>query len=192
MKHILCLLALFSTAAMAGTPTVSLTADSSAGTFNWNSTGAANCAASANPAVSGWSGSIAASGSQALPIVTAPTTLTINCPSTTGTAVVSWTMPATNTDGSALTDLAGFNIWYGLSATTLNTKVSSPLATARTQTVAIAPGLTYFAVTAVNSAGVNSAFSNIVSKTVVLDSPGIATLALAPRTPSAPTNVAVN
>lgn len=194
MKRLLLLLSLLASPLMAqtATPVVTLTANASAGTLNWSATGATSCSASANPAVTAWSGSVALSGSQALPIVTAPTTLTLTCPSATGSAIVSWIAPITNIDGSPLIDLAGFNVWYGLSPTTLNTKVSAPLATSTSQTVAIPPGLTYFAVTAVNTAGINSAFSNIKSKQVVADSPGIATLPINPRTPMAPTGLTVN
>ena len=38
----------------------------------------------------------------------------------TGTATVSWTPPTTNTDGSALTDLAGYRVAYGRAATELD------------------------------------------------------------------------
>src|SRR5438309_11629995 len=34
-------------------------------------------------------------------------------PPTSGTATLSWLAPTTNTDGAALTDLAGYVIYYG-------------------------------------------------------------------------------
>jgi Putative Ig domain len=84
-----------------------------------------------------------------------------------GSAALSWQPPTQNTDGSALSNLGGFKIDYGTSSTAL------------TQTITVAnPGLTsyvvtglnsgtwYFAVTAYNSAGVESGLSNVASKTI--------------------------
>ncbi|MDE2050811.1 MAG: putative Ig domain-containing protein, partial [Gammaproteobacteria bacterium] len=50
----------------------------------------------------------------------APFSITVNPSSSsgsgsTGTAAVSWTAPTTNSDGSALTDLAGYHVYYGTS-----------------------------------------------------------------------------
>ena len=46
----------------------------------------------------------------------------------TGTATVSWTAPTRNTDGSALTNLAGYRIFYGTSRNSLDqsVQVSNP------------------------------------------------------------------
>ena len=85
-----------------------------------------------------------------------------------GTAAVSWTPPTTNTNGSALTNLAGYKIYYGTSSNSLN------------QTVQIAnTGLTnyvltnlsggatwYFGITAYTSTGAESALSSIGSKAI--------------------------
>ena len=84
-----------------------------------------------------------------------------------GSATVSWSAPTQNTDGSALTNLAGFNIYYGTSATTLNQSVQ--LANAGLTTYALgnlAPGTWYFAVNAYTTTGAESAISNIASKTI--------------------------
>ena len=84
-----------------------------------------------------------------------------------GNADVSWTPPTTATDGSVLTDLAGYNIYYGTSATALTQKVQI---TNIGVTDYIFSGLTsgtwYFAVTAYTSTGAESAPSNVVSKTI--------------------------
>ena len=42
---------------------------------------------------------------------------------TNGTATISWIPPTQNTDGSALTDLAGYRIYYGTSPSSLNQNV---------------------------------------------------------------------
>jgi hypothetical protein len=77
-----------------------------------------------------------------------------------GTAPVSWTPPTENTDGSALTDLAGYKVYFG----------TSPGGYGETITVNN-PGLSsylvgnlpvsdwYFVVTAFNSSGIESAYS---------------------------------
>src|SRR3989440_561628 len=84
-----------------------------------------------------------------------------------GGATVSWNAPTQNTDGSALTNLAGFNIYYGTSATTLSQSVQ--IASPGLTTYALgnlAPGTWYFAVNAYTAAGAESALSSIASKTI--------------------------
>ncbi|TLY54164.1 MAG: hypothetical protein E6K50_04725 [Gammaproteobacteria bacterium] len=84
-----------------------------------------------------------------------------------GSATVSWNAPTQNTDGSALTNLAGFNIYYGTSATTLSQSVQ--IASPGLTTYALgnlAPGTWYFAVNAYTAAGAESALSSIASKTI--------------------------
>jgi hypothetical protein len=84
-----------------------------------------------------------------------------------GSATLSWSAPTQNTDGSALTNLAGFNIYYGTSATNLNQGVQ--IANPGLTTYALgnlAPGTWYFAVNAYTTAGAESAISSIASKTI--------------------------
>ena len=104
-------------------------------------------------------------------------------PPYTTSAVLTWTAPTTNTDGTALTNLAGFNIYSGSSATSLSL-LGSVGATVLTYTATIGVGTTYFAVTAFNSAvpSTESAQSTVVSKTVT---------APVPTTPNAPSSAAV-
>lgn len=82
-------------------------------------------------------------------------------------AVLSWTAPTSNTDGSVLTNLAGYRISYGTSANamTQTIQVSNPSVTHYTIDN-LAPGTYYFAVRAYTSAGTQSANSNVQSKTV--------------------------
>jgi len=37
---------------------------------------------------------------------------------------IAWSAPTDNTDGSALTNLAGYNIYYGTSANAMTTKIN--------------------------------------------------------------------
>jgi hypothetical protein len=92
------------------------------------------------------------------------TTVTTNGPNVT----LGWNPPTENTDGTALTDLVGYKIYYGTESQTY------------TQTVTVAnPGLAtyvvqnlptgntyYFAVTAYNSSGLESLLSDEVSAAV--------------------------
>jgi hypothetical protein len=85
----------------------------------------------------------------------------------TGSATVSWTPPTTNTDGSALTDLASYRVTYGLAADALSQTATISNAGLSSYTVeGLSQGTWYFAVVAVNAAGVESDISNVASKTI--------------------------
>lgn len=85
----------------------------------------------------------------------------------TGSASLSWTPPDRNSDGSALTNLAGYQIRYGQSADALSQTVRLSNPSLNTYVVEnLGPGTWYFAVTAVNAAGVTSSLSNTASKTI--------------------------
>lgn len=91
----------------------------------------------------------------------------VNAQATTGSATLSWTAPTTNTDGSALTNLTGFVISYGTSATALTQQVSVSGASATSYTVTgLASGTWYFSVAAVASDGTQSVPSNPVTDTI--------------------------
>lgn len=94
-----------------------------------------------------------------------PFTITVASPST-GSATLSWIPPTQNTDGSALTDLAGYRVMYGRSSSSLDQVVQvGPGASSYTIT-GLTSGAWYFAVKAYNSSGVESAVSNVGSKTI--------------------------
>jgi hypothetical protein len=80
---------------------------------------------------------------------------------------VTWTAPTANTNGSALTDLAGYTIYYGTSPTALKQSVSVPNAGATDHVVqGLSGGTWYFAVRAYTSAGLQSSYSAIISRTI--------------------------
>ena len=84
-----------------------------------------------------------------------------------GTAVLTWTIPTTNTDGSALTNLRGFRVAFGQSQSELIQSASVNNATLSSYTVTnLASGQWFFAVYAVNMDGVESAISNVGTKTI--------------------------
>lgn len=94
--------------------------------------------------------------------------ITVNQPaSASGTATVTWTAPVANVDGSALTDLAGYHIHYGTSASSLTTIVDVPSPGATTYTLAnLASGTWYFAASAYTTSGLESTLSNTLSKSI--------------------------
>jgi hypothetical protein len=84
-----------------------------------------------------------------------------------GSATVSWTPPTTNTDGSALTNLAAYRIEYGQDQSTLDQTVYVDNPGATNYTVGnLSAGTWYFAVVAMNQAGMFSERSNIGSRTI--------------------------
>lgn len=86
----------------------------------------------------------------------------------TGNATLSWTAPSENSDGSALTDLGGFKIYYGGALTQLTNTITLTNPGLLTYVLAELPSGTtyYFAVTAVTRTGVESAQSDVVSTTI--------------------------
>jgi hypothetical protein len=131
--------------------------------LTWSTSPAAqSCIASG-----GWAGNRAASGTQTQPVINASTSYTLTCLWGDGTAVVSWTAPTTNDDGSPLLDLAGFKVAYGTSSTALTQTALVDDNTRRSYTLpALAPGTWYFAVRAYNSQQAESADSNVAQKNV--------------------------
>jgi hypothetical protein len=88
-------------------------------------------------------------------------------PAATGTAVLDLTAPTQNTDGSALTNLAGFRIYSGTSPSSLTQLVQLSGATLTSYTINnLASGTWYFGATAYTTTGTESALSAIASKTV--------------------------
>jgi fibronectin type 3 domain-containing protein len=98
----------------------------------------------------------------------APFTIQVNAPSaTTGSASLTWTAPTTNADGSEVTDLAGYHVYYGTSESSLQQTITITTPTVTNVVVnGLSAGTYYFTVVAYNSLGVDSADSNIVSKTI--------------------------
>ncbi len=85
--------------------------------------------------------------------------------SATGSASLTWAAPTTNTDGTPLTDLAGFKVYYG---TTPGVYQSIDVGAATSYEITgLDVGQTYyFTVTAYDTAGVESNFASTVSKLI--------------------------
>lgn len=84
-----------------------------------------------------------------------------------GTATISWLPPTQRTDGSVLTNLAGYEIRFGTRPGALDNTVQlrNPGLT-RYLVESLMPGTWYFALVAVDSAGVTSGLSAIKPKTI--------------------------
>ncbi len=80
---------------------------------------------------------------------------------------LSWSAPTENTDGSALTNLTGYDIYYGTSASSMTQKITISTVGMLTYVVSnLASGTWYFQVESVNAAGVDSSPSTTVSTTI--------------------------
>ena len=85
----------------------------------------------------------------------------------TASATVSWTAPKTNLNGTALTNLAGYRIYTGTAPSHLaSIAVLNNARLASYVIKGLTPGLHYFAVTAVNSIGLESPRSAVVAATL--------------------------
>jgi hypothetical protein len=105
------------------------------------------------------SGKTAGTGSSS----TSGTSPTVHADSVT----INWTPPTENTNGTPLTNLAGYNIHYGTSSGSLSRKIAVSNPGIAIYVVSdLSPGKYYFAVAAVNSAGTESPLSAQVSATV--------------------------
>lgn len=80
---------------------------------------------------------------------------------------MSWSAPQVNDDGSMLTDLVGFNIYYGQDPANLNQVVQLVCDSCVWHTVAnLTTGTWYFEVRAYNSFGREGEASTMASKTI--------------------------
>lgn len=105
-------------------------------------------------------------------------------PIITSTATLAWVAPTQNTDGSALTNLASYNIYQGATAASL-VKVANVAAPAASYAITgLVPGSYAWSVTAVNTAGAESAQSNIATATVTAP-------VVTPPTPNTPGSLSV-
>jgi uncharacterized protein YecT (DUF1311 family) len=93
--------------------------------------------------------------------------IVVSSTTTTGSATLSWTPPTRNTDGSTLTNLAGYRILYGNSPGSLNktVQIANP-GTARYVVENLAAGTWYFSVRAYSTTGAESTASNTASKSI--------------------------
>lgn len=85
--------------------------------------------------------------------------------SISGELSLNWVAPAENVDGSALTDLAGYRIYYGERSRDYSGQqaVNNPAITS--MSIRVPAGSYYVAMTAIDTQGNESGYSNEVLKT---------------------------
>lgn len=136
-------------------------------TLSWSTTPAAtSCVASGDDE---WSGNKPAAGTEVLSPrpTTQPRNFMLVCTFPGDTrAVLMWTPPTENTDGSPLLNLAGHRVHWGVAADQLSNTAQISDPSVNTYTIEnLPPGTWYFGVTAYTTQGAESTLSNIVSKT---------------------------
>ena len=88
-------------------------------------------------------------------------------PPSVGAATVEWLAPLTATDGSTLTNLAGYRIYYGTDVTRMTSRIEVKNAGVLSYVIeGLTPATYYFAVTAINAHGQESARSNAGRKII--------------------------
>jgi hypothetical protein len=76
---------------------------------------------------------------------------------------LTWSAPTENTNGTALTNLVGYNIYYGTSTGAMTNKININTVGLLTYVIDnMASGNWYFSITSVNSAGMESVLSSTV------------------------------
>lgn len=135
-------------AASASSPSSSVSGSSTSG-----STGSSGSTSNTGSSGSGSSGSGTSGGT--------------GSSTTQGSATLKWTAPTANSNGTALTNLAGYYIYYGTSPGSLTNVVDVSNPAALTYVVNnLGAGTWYFAIAAYTNAGLTSPMSNVGSKTI--------------------------
>jgi hypothetical protein len=140
--------------------------------LSWSSTNVTNCSASG-----AWSGERATSGTVQTGPIDVDQTFQLTCDGPGGSALamttvsvqvasLSWNAPTENVDGTTLDDLAGFNLYRGVASRDYGAPVVLPAAET-SYSVELLPGTYYFAMTAFDLDGNESALSNEISKVVL-------------------------
>ena len=84
-----------------------------------------------------------------------------------GAVTLSWIPPTQNTDGSVLTNLSGYRIYYGTSPSALNQTITLNNAGLTAYVIQnLSPATYYFALKSLTSSGKESALSQTASKTI--------------------------
>ncbi len=84
-----------------------------------------------------------------------------------GSVTLSWTPPTENDDGTPLLNLAGYNIYYGVSRGNYPNRINIDNPGLTTYLVDnLVPDIYYFTTTAINDIGVESNFSNEIERVV--------------------------
>jgi hypothetical protein len=89
------------------------------------------------------------------------------CSSASGSAALSWIPPTRNTDGSPITDLAGYYVYYGRSPAALTHSIQIRDAALTSYVISnLEPATYYFSVVAYSVSGAQSSLAAPVSKSI--------------------------
>lgn len=83
-----------------------------------------------------------------------------------GKVTLSWTPPTSNVDGTTLTNLAGYKIYYGQNSASLTTVVQVGVEITSAVIENLSTGTWYFAMSSYNSSGVESEKTPAISKVI--------------------------
>ncbi len=87
--------------------------------------------------------------------------------SSNGSATLSWIPPTTNTNGTPLTNLAGYRIYYGTSSSSLKQSVQITNSGISSYVIDnLSPATWYFTVVSYNNENIESPLSEVVSKII--------------------------
>ncbi|NBC23821.1 MAG: hypothetical protein GVY21_10135 [Gammaproteobacteria bacterium] len=139
-------------------------------TLTWSVENASSCEASG-----GWSGSRPVSGDFGTGALSQTTSYSLSCQGSGGSALASvtvevvdktirWQAPAENEDGTPLTDLAGYVVYWGAQSRDYTGSYRIESASVTEWEADIAPGTYYFALTAFDREGNESDYSNELRK----------------------------
>lgn len=142
-------------------------------TLSWSANNVTGCSASGD-----WSGSLPAAGTRVVTAGPEQRNFSLTCAGPSGSVVsivslavtqvvtASWARPTTNSDGSPLTDLAGYVINYGSSSGEYTESVVISNPATLSADLLLSPGSYFFVIVSENSAGVQSKYSSERSKVV--------------------------
>lgn len=151
--------------------------------------GAAACTASGD-----WTGTKGASGSETLAAIASGKSYALACTwPGQDRFTVSWIPPTLRDDGSQLTNLKGYDVYYATSPTAAAQMIDVPNAGVTSQLVGpgLAPGTYYVQVDAYDSAGILSKKAPAAPLVKTIGSAVSATQSVKVTFPNAPTNVTV-
>jgi hypothetical protein len=84
-----------------------------------------------------------------------------------GTVTLSWVAPTDNTNGTPLTDLAGYHIHYGTTPDSLTKSIDlTGTGTTEYEVSGLTAGTYYFSISAYTAIGTESAESTVANKTI--------------------------
>ena len=110
--------------------------------------------------------------------ITASTTFTLSCTGTGGSAVqmvsvsalgeisISWVAPTENVDGTPLTDLTSYRIYYGTESRAYSSSIEITNASATSHSFNAASGDYFVTMTALDGEGNESAYANEIVRSV--------------------------